>query len=240
MNYRVTLRTIATLIGGIFRYNLKIIFANAFIYFLLAAIGIFALFVILNLVSAESNPTEATIYGWLLLPGFVLIFYPTIFGIQNDVDTGMIELLFSIPNYRYKVWLVRLVLIYLLVFVILLCLSLLASVTVITVPIVRMAVQLMFPIIFVGSLAFMLSTLVRNGYGTMVVMIIIGMALWILSESLATSKWNLFLNPFRLPSNVNEAVWTETTFNNRLYLFIGSGISILMGLLLLQRREKFI
>ncbi len=240
MNYRAKLSTIATLIGSIFRYNLKIIFANAFIYFLLAAIGIFVLFVILNLVNAESNPNEATIYGWLLLPGFVLIFYPTIFGIQNDVDTGMIELLFSIPNYRYKVWLVRLVLIYLLVFAILLGLSLLASVTVVGVPVVRMALQLMFPIIFVGSLAFMLSTLVRNGYGTMVVMIIIGMALWIVSESLATSKWNLFLNPFRLPSNVNEAVWAETTFNNRLYLFIGSVISILMGLLLLQRREKFI
>jgi ABC-type transport system involved in multi-copper enzyme maturation permease subunit len=240
MNYRAKLSTITTLIGSIFRYNLKIIFANAFIYFLLAAIGIFVLFVILNLVNAESNPNEATIYGWLLLPGFVLIFYPTIFGIQNDVDTGMIELLFSIPNYRYKVWLVRLVLIYLLVFAILLGLSLLASVMVVGVPVVRMALQLMFPIIFVGSLAFMLSTLVRNGYGTMVVMIIIGMALWIVSESLATSKWNLFLNPFRLPSNVNEAVWAETTFNNRLYLFIGSVISILMGLLLLQRREKFI
>lgn len=240
MNYRAKLSSITKLIGSIFRYNLKIIFANAFIYFLLAAIGIFVLFVILNLVNAESNPSEATIYGWLLLPGFVLIFYPTIFGIQNDVDTGMIELLFSIPNYRYKVWLVRLVLIYLLVFAILLGLSLLASVTVVGVPVVRMALQLMFPIIFVGSLAFMLSTLVRNGYGTMVVMIIIGMALWIVSESLATSKWNLFLNPFRLPSNVNEAVWAETTFNNRLYLFIGSVISILMGLLLLQRREKFI
>lgn len=240
MNYRAKLSTIAKLIGSIFRYNLKIIFANAFIYFLLAAIGIFVLFVILNLVNAESNPNEATIYSWLLLPGFVLIFYPTIFGIQNDVDTGMIELLFSIPNYRYKVWLVRLVLIYLLVFAILLGLSLLASVTVVGVPAVRMALQLMFPIIFGGSLAFMLSTLVRNGYGTMVVMIIIGMALWIVSESLATSKWNLFLNPFRLPSNVNEAVWAETTFNNRLYLVIGSVISILMGLRLLQRREKFI
>ena len=240
MNYNYQLKNISQNIKSIFRYNLKIIFANKFIYFLLAAMGIFLLVTIINLLDSDSNPSDGMVYYLLLVPGILIIFYPTTFGIQNDVDTRMIEILFGIPNYRYKVWLVRIALIYVVVFSILLTLSLLSSVALVTVPIFQMVFQLMFPIFFLGCLAFMVSTLIRNGNGTAVVIIIIGMAFWILSEPLATSRWNLFLNPFSVPSDVNEAVWMETTFNNRMYLVIGTIITILFGLLNLQKREKFV
>ena len=240
MNYKLQVKNISDIITKIFRYNLKIIFANKFIYFLLAAVGIFLLVTVINLLDADANPTEGTIYYLLLVPGILIIFYPTTFGIQNDVDTRMIEILFGIPNYRYKVWLVRIALIYVVVFVILLILSLLSSVALVAVPIFKMVFQLMFPIFFLGCLAFMISTLVRNGNGTAVFIIIIGMTFWILSEPLATSQWNLFLNPFSVPSNVNEAVWMETSLNNRTYLLIGTVIAILFGLLNLQKREKFV
>ncbi len=240
MNYNLQLKNIINLIVSIFRYNLKIIFANKFIYFLLAAFGIFLFITIINLLNSDSNPTEGTIYYLLLVPGILIIFYPTTFGIQNDVDTRMIEILFGIPNYRYKVWLVRMALIYIVVFGILLIFSLLSSAALVAVAVFNMVFQLMFPIFFLGTLAFMVSTLVRNGNGTAVVMIIIGMVFWIASEPLATSRWNLFLNPFSAPSNVNEAVWMETTLNNRIYLLVGTIITILFGLLNLQKREKFI
>ncbi len=38
-----------------------------------------------------------------------------------------------------------------------------------------MTVQVMFPVLFLGMMAFMLSTVVRNGNGTAVVMIIFGL-----------------------------------------------------------------
>ncbi len=240
MNYKLQFKNISNIITKIFRYNLKIIFANKFIYFLLAAVGIFLLVTIINLLDSDSNPNEGMVYYLLLVPGILIIFYPTTFGIQNDVDTRMIEILFGIPNYRYKVWLVRIALIYVVVFTILFILSLLSSVALVTVPIFQMVFQLMFPIFFLGCLAFMVSTLIRNGNGTAVVIIIVGMAFWILSEPLATSRWNLFLNPFSVPSDVNEAVWMETSLNNRIYLVIGTIISILFGLLNLQKREKFV
>jgi len=240
MNYKLQFKNISNIITKIFRYNLKIIFANKFIYFLLAAVGIFLLVTIINLLDSDSNPNEGMVYYLLLVPGILIIFYPTTFGIQNDVDTRMIEILFGIPNYRYKVWLVRIALIYVVVFTILFILSLLSSVALVTVPIFQMVFQLMFPIFFLGCLAFMVSTLIRNGNGTAVVIIIIGMTFWILSEPLATSRWNLFLNPFSVPSDVNEAVWMETSLNNRIYLVIGTIITILFGLLNLQKREKFV
>ncbi|MCI0495757.1 hypothetical protein L0Z72_12200 [candidate division KSB1 bacterium] len=240
MNFQYRLKTTLNIVTRLFRYNLKIIFANKFIYFLLAATIIFLLVTGIILLDSDANPTEGTVYYVLLFPGTLLIFYPTVFGIQNDVDTQMVEILFGIPNYRYKVWLVRIVLIYIVVSGILLILNLVASAALVSVPLFKMTYQLMFPIFFLGSLAFMVSTMVRNGNGTAVIIIIIGLAFWIASEPLAASSWNLFLNPFSVPSNVNEAVWADTTFNNRLYLFIGTVVAVLFGLLFLQKREKFI
>lgn len=240
MKYQHRIKNTLNIIVSLFRYNLKIIFANKFIYFLIAAIIIFLLVATINLLDSDANPTEGTVYYLLLVPGILLIFYPTVFGIQNDVDTRMIEILFGIPNYRYKVWLIRMALIYIVVFGILMILSLVSSAAIVSVQIFYMVYQLMFPIFFLGSMAFMASTLVRNGNGTAVIIIIIGMGFWIASEPLATSKWNLFLNPFTVPKNVNEAVWRDTTLNNRIYLLVGTIITLLSGLLFLQKREKFV
>ena len=233
-------KNILTLLKSLVRYNLKIVFANKFIYFLLAAVFIFLFVTTINLFDSDSNPTEVTVYYLLLVPGLLLVFYPSTFGIQNDMDTQMIEILFGIPNYRYKVWLVRLILIYFVVSAILFILSILCSIALITVPLLTMVFQLMFPIFFFGSVAFMFSTFVRNGNGTAVIMVIIGMAFWIASDNLEHSKWNLFLNPFNMPSSLNDLVWGEIVLSNRLYLMVGIILAILLGLLNLQKREKFI
>jgi hypothetical protein len=239
MKYEKQIKNSFSLIKDLVKFNLKIIFANKFIYFLISAVIFFLLVTILNLVNSDSNPTEGLVFYWLLVPGILLIFYPTVFGIQSDVDTRMIEILFGIPNYRYKVWLIRMALIYFVVFFILIFLSLLSSVALISFPIVGMVFQLMFPIFFLGSAAFMVSTLVRNGNGTAVVMVMIGLFFWIATGFLP-QKYNLFLNPFSMPSDVNEVVWADTTFNNRIFIFILTLVCVLFGLIRLQKREKFV
>jgi hypothetical protein len=221
-------------------YNLKIIFANKFFYFLLASLLIFILITVINLLDTEWYPNEATVYYLLLFPGLLLIFYPSTFGIQNDIDTRMIELLFGIPNYRYKVWLMRLAIIYLMVLGMLIFLSILSSFALVPVSVIEMAVQLMFPVFFLGALGFMFSTLIRNGNGTAAVMVIIGLVVWISSGIFGESEWNLFLNPFKMSETLSPVVWLEMVFYNRLYLFIGTILAILAGLYKLQSREKFI
>ncbi|MBT5038974.1 MAG: hypothetical protein HOM52_10725, partial [Rhodospirillaceae bacterium] len=52
-------------------------------------------------------PNAATIYYFLLVPGTLLVFYPAAYSVQSEVDAGMLETLFGIPDYRYKVWLAR-------------------------------------------------------------------------------------------------------------------------------------
>ena len=235
------LYNIITAVYRLVRYNLKIIFANKFIYFLMTGLFIFLFITVVNLLDADSHPTEASIYWLLFVPGILLIFYPVTFGIQNDVDNRMIEILFGIPDYRYKVWLLRLLLIFTVTFAIIFILSALSSFALTTIPVLEMVFQLMFPVVFLGSTAFMMSTMIRNGSGTSVVMVVLGMACWIARPFFNNHrKWDIFINPFALPDNMNEVVWAEIVMNNRIYLLVGIILTLLYGLLNLQKREKFL
>jgi hypothetical protein len=229
---------ISNLIYKMIVYNLRIIFANRFIWFLAGSVVFYiGLSVIYVFDQDVSNMRD--LYGVFLFSGLLLVFYPSAFGIQNDQDARTIEILFGIPNYRYKVWLVRIVLIFVIAFLIMLVFTFLSSVLIVKFRFVNMTAQVMVPVLFLGIMAFMLSTVVRNGNGTAVIMIIFGMFFLMLSEPLRKSQWNVFLNPYDLPWDVNETTWAIIAFKNRLILIIGSVIFLLVALLNLQKREKF-
>ncbi|MBN1158489.1 MAG: hypothetical protein JXA61_03845 [Bacteroidales bacterium] len=229
----------AILVTRLARYNVSIIFANKFIWFLLASLVLMLFFSVQNVLENEII-TEDNIYSILLLPGILLIFYPTVFGIQSDDDAGVIEILFGIPDYRYKVWLVRLVMVFVVVFVLLLLYAWLLSILLIPINKMEMTYQIMYPILFVGSLSFMFSTIIKNGNGTAVVMVLLGLFIFLLTDQLSESKWNIFLNPFAMPSDTNELIWAGTVSDNRIFLSIGIVVSLVYGLFNLQKREKFI
>jgi ABC-type transport system involved in multi-copper enzyme maturation permease subunit len=179
------------------------------------------------------------LWGVFLFSGVLLVFYPSVFGIQNDQDARTIEILFGIPDYRYKVWLVRIMLIFIIAFLIMVLFTFLSSVLIVKFRYVTVAAQIMMPVLFLGMMAFMLSTIIRNGNGTAVVMIIFGLIFLILSDSLRKSQWNVFLNPYDTPWDVNETTWAIIAFKNRIILIIGSVIFLLAALFNLQKREKF-
>ena len=104
---------------------------------------------------------------------------------------------------------------------------------------VEVTFQAMLPVLFLGMMAFMLSSLIRNGNGTAVVMIIFGLFFMILMDPLRKSQWNVFLNPFSPPYDVNETAWAIITLKNRIILITGSIIFLLAALYNLQKREKF-
>ena len=221
------------------RYNLRIIFANKFIWFLIAAFAFF-MFVSIITVYKGGSLNEGRIYNILFFPGILLIFYPSVFGIQNDDDSRMLEILFGIPNYRYKVWLIRLLMIYILVYVITILFAAVASVLLYKINILEMSYQLMYPVIFLGSMAFMFSTIIKNGNGTAVAMILIGVALLMLVDVVERTQWNIFLNPFEIPGNLNEVIWEGIITKNRIFMAISMIVFILYGLFNLQKREKFV
>jgi hypothetical protein len=189
---------------------------------------------------AEIN--ESAIYRTLMFPCLLLIFYPCVFGIQNDEDNRILEIIFGIPNYRYKVWGLRMLMVYLANFFILMFFAYIARLLLYPVNIAEMAAQLIFPMLFFGNLAFMFSTITRSGNGTAVIMIIIGLVFSIFMNSIDTisnSFWNVFLNPFRIPTNIHPMIWQNIIIKSRIFLFLGGVVFLMIGLLNLQKREKF-
>lgn len=231
--------TILILLRDLVRYNVKIIFANKFIYFLLAAF-LFLVLVVGITIANDATMSSAMVYGFLILPGMLLMFYPIVYGVQNDDDSKMLEIIFGIPNYRYKIWLTRFVIVQGVTFLNILILSILSNYTLYQISILEMVYELMFPTTFMASLGFMLSSKIRSGNGTAITLVILGLAFFVFSEPLRTSEWNVFLNPFRDPRNLNQVIWESVIFKNRLYLSIGSALCILYTLYNLQFREKFL
>lgn len=227
---------------NIVQYNLKIIFAGKFLWFLLAAFAFFAFFMFQQAWNrVEIN--EGSIFDLLLFPCLLLIFYPIVFGIQNDEDNRILEIIFGIPNYRYKVWGVRMLMIYVVNYFILVVFAYIARILLYPVNIFEMPFQLIFPMLFLGNLAFMFSTITRSGNGTAVIMIVFGLILFIFmnaNRQIVHSYWNIFLNPFSIPSDLHPLIWQNTILKSRLFLLIGAIVFLMIGFFNLQKREKFV
>ena len=232
------LRTYFILVQKMIVYNLKIIFANKFLWFFAGSV---LFYLGLSVISVFTNDVSRVedLFGVFIFSGILLVFYPAVFSIQNDQDSRTIEILFGIPNYRYKVWLVRILLMFAIAFLIMLMFTSLSSFLIVRMRVIKMTANVMLPVIFLGMMAFMLSTVIRNGNGTAVVMIIFGLFFLILSDGLRRSQWNVFLNPYNPPYNVNETTWAIITMKNRIILITGIILFLLAGLLNLQKREKF-
>ena len=221
------------------QYNIKIIFGNKFLYFMLAALGFFVITVIANLFG-DDEITEASAYSMLILPCVLLVFYPMCFGLQNDQDAKIVEIIFGIPNYSYKVWLLRLVIAYLICFIVTFLLAVLTNWLIVSVPPLKLALQTMVPALFIGTLSFFLFFAIKNGNGTSVVIIIIALVLFFMKGALETSQWNIYLNPYDVPLDKNPEIFLNTVFHNRLNMLIASALFIIFGLNNTRDREKFI
>jgi len=229
-------KSLAAFIG----HNAGNIFAGKFIYFLLLAVAMLIMVAVIYVLEEDIPPNSEAVYYFLLTPAVLLIFYPATYSIQSDIDSRMIETLFGIPDYRYKVYLVRILTQYLVTAALLLVLAVFCRLTLADFSITSMIFHLMFPVIFLSSFGFMASTITRSGNGTAVIMVVVILFFWIGGEGLVDSRWFLFHNPFTQTDAFETVLWAETTLYNRMYLIIGSVIATMFGLLRLQQREKFI
>ncbi|PWD97626.1 hypothetical protein [Marinilabilia rubra] len=232
---------LAQIIPLMIRYNIQVIFGSKFVYFLGGSLIFFFLITGISLFSS-SLPELSSLYYQLLFPALLLVFFPTVYGIQNDEDARILEILFSIPNYRFKVWMIRMLIILLMVWGVLLILSFLDYFILLRHNSLRLSFQLMIPVTFFGTVGFFFSTIIRNGHGAAVVVVILALIAWfmeLLTDNLSMAVWSVFFNPFDMPSDTSTVVWDLSVVRNRTYMMIVSAVALLWGLLNLQKREKF-
>lgn len=223
-----------------FRYNAVHVFAGKFLYFLLAALALFLTVIVIYVVNQPSPPGADAVYGFLMAPALLLIFYPSVYAIQADSDARMLETLFGVPDYRYKVWLARYVTQYIIVGVLLLLLGLFCQISVAHFPLWPMVFHLMFPVVFMGGFGFMVAVLTRSGNGAAVIVVTFLLVLLFGAEALEGSRWNLFHNPFAETGAFDYIIQQETTLYNRIYMLIGAITCTLFAMLRLMQREKLV
>ena len=105
---------------------------------------------------------------------------------------------------------------------------------------VEIAAQALVPAFFIGMCAFMFSTILRNGNGTAVVLIIVGILLFFLDMVLGVSYWNVLMNPYDIPLEQNPIIFYDTLFYNRIAVMTASIVLLIVGLNSMRKREKFI
>jgi hypothetical protein len=237
-----SLKALAGILPDMIRYNIRVIFGSKFIYFLGGSLIFFFLITGISLFSS-SVPDMGSLYYQLLFPALLLVFFPTVYGIQNDEDVRMLEILFSIPNYRFKVWMVRMLIILLMVWGVILSLSLMDYFLLMQHNIFYLSLQLMIPVTFFGTMGFFFSTIIRNGHGAAVVVILLALVAWFLHGAFTQNPsaviWSVFFNPFDMPDGTSNLVWDQSVARNRTYMLVASVIAVLWGLLNLQKRERF-
>ena len=232
-----TVKSYAKLCG----YNMRIIFSGKFIWFLLVGLVLF-FFLMYAAAARGTSLSHGMVYSQLIIPGLLLVFYPSCFGIQNDADHRILELLFGIPNYMYKVWLFRLFMIYFEVYLILVAYAFLARILLYPVSPFVMAGQLMIPVVLFGNMAFLYSTLIRNGNAAAVLSVLTVILVMILGniELVKNKVWDFTINPYEEPENINAAIWSLTLLKNRILMIVAAIIFLMSGLLGLQNRGKFL
>lgn len=234
--------SILSIVPKMVRYNMQVIFGSKFIYFLGGALLFFLLITGISLFSSNI-PDVSNLYYQLLFPALLLVFFPTVYGIQNDEDARILEILFSIPNYRFKVWLLRMVMILLMVWAVLVVLAFFDFYILLRHNFLMLSLQLMIPVVFFGSVGFLFSTIIRSGHGAAVVMILLALISWFIegaSDSVSINMWSLFFNPFNMPADTSSVVWEQAIVRNRTFQLVTSAVALLWGLLNLQKREKFV
>ena len=105
-----------------------------------------------------------------------------------------------------------------------------------------MAGQLMLPVTLFGNLAFLYSTLIRNGNAAAVLSVLTLIVAMILGglPLVENKMWDVTINPYEEPENINAAIWSLTLLKNRIIMAVGAIVFLMSGLLGLQNRGKFL
>ena len=132
--------------------------------------------------------------------------------------------------------------IYVEVYLILVVYAFLARILLYPVQPFSMALNLMLPVILFGNLAFLYSTLIRNGNAAAVLSVLtVILALVLGNLPLVENKvWDVTINPYEEPENINAAIWSVILLKNRIMMIVAAIVFLMSGLLGLQNRGKFL
>lgn len=227
---------------SLFNLNVKLLFSNRFFYFILGIILYFGIVTFINYLTEPGDQIvgENVYIAIIVLPFLVLTVFLSSFILPSEMENNTIESLFSISGSIYKVWLIKIAVMYVALSLLILFLEILTYFMITDFKILNTYFQSLFPLYFTGGMTFYFAVRFRsNAVGAILSGIVLLMFLF-LSEPLYQTKFYLYLNPMENPRNINGYVWSRTIIENRIGMVLFGSILYYLGLSKVKFREKFI
>jgi len=242
MENRISLKEHLINIYQNIKLNEKFIFSQRFFFFFAGVLVYFIIFCVVNYFESSAERIgEEGIFIWLLsVPGIFLVFYPSMSLVTSETENRTIEMIFSTAGSRYKVWLTRMGVLYLFVAFIIFILCSLSFIFISDFPFLGYFFHSLFPPIFISSLIIMLSVIFRSSNAAGLLSLVVIFFLLITYPPLSSTSFNLFLNPYIKPQNVDYALWTSVIMYNRIGILLIAGFMLYYSFFRLNKREKYI
>ena len=225
----------------LYRLSVQIVFHRKILFMCLGMIayyGILYAFAVFR--PDEGFSVEQALLVLVEVPGSVLAIYLTMDMVAGERDKDTLEILFSTSTSHYSIWIMRLFSIYLMLVGALAVISSGAYFLFAEFPYVLGAVNAFAPAFFMVSLTFYFSVLCRSSNAAGMLAMGILVVIFLMAESLQASPYYLFMNPFEQPMGVDETIWVEQVFFNRLGVVVLGILSVYFALRRMEQREKLL
>ncbi len=173
-------------------------------------------------------------------PGTVLAIYLTMDLVAGERDRDTLEVLFSTSASHYKIWMVRMLSIYVVLGVSLVAMSTLCYFLFAEFLVVEGALNAFLPAFLVANLTFFFSVTFRSGNAAG--MLSLGFLILILLASgpLRDTPYFLFLNPFDPPIGVDDTLWEDQVLVNRAGVAALGCVLLFLALRRMEGRERLL
>ncbi|MFC2173626.1 ABC transporter permease [Acidobacteriota bacterium] len=229
---------------SLFRLCLKLTFSRRFLFFVIGTLTWFALRIgwSYQQQSQGNEPMDVTdvLNGVLALPGIILVVIMSMQTVTFERDNRTLEVLYCMPGSRFSIWIIKMLTLYLAVFIDMLLLAGLSYLFVADFNVVAMAFHAMFPLLVFGAMTLLFSLIFKSGNAAGMLAIIVIIITIITAGGWYRSPYFPFINPFNPPSDIDPWEWFTLVLQNRILMVGIASVLIFISLRLLDSRERLL
>jgi ABC-type transport system involved in multi-copper enzyme maturation permease subunit len=174
------------------------------------------------------------------IPGAVLAIYLTMDLVAGERDRNTLEVLFSTSMSHYKIWVTRMLAVYVVLAISLVGMSTVSYYFFAEFPFLWGGLNAFLPAFLIASLTFYFSVTCRSGNTAGMLSLGVLILVLLTSEPLGSTEFFLFLNPFDPPIGVEETMWEDRVLINRLGVLGGGCLLLFLGLRRMERPERLL
>jgi ABC-type transport system involved in multi-copper enzyme maturation permease subunit len=227
----------------LYRLSFRLVFHKKLIFMTAGILVYYGILYTLAVVRpGEGFSVRQALHVLVEIPGAVLAIYLTMDLVAGERDRNTLEVLFSASMSHYKIWVTRMLAVYVVLLVTLVGMSTLSYYLFAEFPFLLGGLNAFLPAFLIASLTFFFSVTCRSGNAAG--MLSLGVLVLILITSdpdiLGDTVFFVFLNPFDPPMGMEEMMWDDRVLINRLGILATGCLLLFLGLRRMERRERLL